>query len=568
MAADLIITGARVLTMDPQRPRADAVAVAGGRILAVGGREVALLAGPGTRVIAAGGRTLLPGFVESHLHLVLGGAELSQLQIGGVQGLAALKAAFQGYALRHPDAALLMAQGAGYDILGEPVTRGDLDGVIADRPIAMMAPDHHTVWANTAALRAAGLLHGAAMPHGHEVVMGPDGTATGELREFEAFGPVLALGGEAHLQLGIATGAEPDPWPDAAQRGHDKDRIAAGLAHCAAHGITSMVNMDGNRYTCVLLRELFEEGRLTARVKVPFHFKPQMEMAALDRASAMAAEFAGEWVSSGFVKMFMDGVMDSRTAYMLNDYPGVPGHRSAPLFDPARFKEICVEIDRRGLQIAVHAIGDGAVRATIDGYEAARMANGARDTRHRIEHIELIDRRDVPRLGALGITASLQPPHAPGAMDFSLAGMEAVIPRARWQDAYLWKTLADHGAPLAFASDWPVTDVSVLRGIQAALTREPFAGTGDERPALAAVLRAYTAGGAWAAHQEGLTGMLRVEMAADLVLIDGDIEALPATEIGATGIALTVCGGRISYAIPEFAPPGLPPGTHGKAAIS
>ena len=122
---------------------------------------------------------------------------------------------------------------------------------------------------------------------------------------------------------------------------------------------------------------------------------------------------------------------------------------------------ICTEIDRRGLQIAVHSIGDGAVRTTIDGYEAAGQANGFRDMRHRVEHIELIDKADIPRLGALGIVASIQPPHPPGAMDFPLSTMETVIGRDRWEDAYLWKTLADRGAKIAYASDWPVTDVSV-----------------------------------------------------------------------------------------------------------
>ena len=384
MTVEMILTNARVLTMDAARPRAEAVALAGGKIVAVGGAaDVAALAGPDTRVIDAGGRTLLPGFVESHLHLVLGGNELTQLQIGGLHGMDGLKAAFAGYAAANPDKALLMAQGASYEILDHPVTRADLDRVLADRPIAMMSPDHHTVWANTAALAAAGLLHGAAMPHGHEVVMAEDGTATGELREFEAFGPVLALGGEAHLQLGIATGGEPDPWPDAATRARDKMKVAAGLAHCAAQGITSMVNMDGNRYTLHLLQEMQDEGRLTARVKVPFHFKPHMELAELDRASAMTAEYDNDWLSCGFVKMFMDGVVDSRTAFMIHPYPGTD-ITGEPLFDPERFKVVCTEIDRRGLQIAVHAIGDGAVRTTIDGYEAAGQANGFRDLRHRI----------------------------------------------------------------------------------------------------------------------------------------------------------------------------------------
>jgi len=550
--AEMIVTNASVLTMDPDWPRAGAVALAGGRVLAVGApAEVGRLAGPGCRVIDAGGRTVLPGFFESHLHLVLGGAELAQLQLGGVEGFDALKAAFLQYAAANPDRTLLMAQGAAYEVLDHPVTRQDLDAIIADRPVAMMAPDHHTVWANTAALKAAGLLHGAPMPHGHVVVMAADGTATGELREFEAFGPVLALGGEAHLQLGIATGGEPEPWPDAATIAADMDKAAAGLAHCAAHGITAMVNMDGNRYTCFLLQKLHEAGRLTARVKVPFHMKPHMDLAELDRASAMAAEFRSDWVMSGFVKMFMDGVVDSRTAYMLQDYPGTTA-RGEPLFEAERFNDICAEIDRRGLQIAVHAIGDGAVRQTIDGYEAAAARNGVRDSRHRIEHIELIARADVPRLGALGITASVQPPHPPGAMDFPMSTMEHVFHRDRWRDAYLWRTLADHGAPLAFASDWPVTDVSVMRGIQAALTRVPYDGCQDERVGLMAVLHAYTAGGARAAHMEGLTGMLRPGLAGDLVVIDGDIETIPAGRIGATGIALTVAGGRITHAMPGF----------------
>lgn len=552
MTPDLILTDARILTMDDHNPRAEAIAFGNGRVVAVGTRrDIEAMAGAGTRVIGCSGRSVLPGFVESHLHLVLGGAELTHLQLGGVKGAADLAGAFRAFALLHPHAPLLMAQAADYAILGRPVTRHDLDAVIADRPIAMSAADHHTVWANTAALRAAGILHGATMPHGHEVVMGPDGTATGELREFEAFAPVIALGGEARLHLGIATGGEPVPWPDDAACAIDRAKVLAGLRHCAAQGITSMVNMDGNLYTLELLRELQTAGDLLARVKVPFHFKPHMGLSELDRAEAMTRGFADEWLTSGFVKMFMDGVADSRTACMLRDYPGHPGHRGEPLFPQARFNEICAEIDRRGLQIAVHAIGDGAVRQTLDGYAAARAANGPRDSRHRIEHIELIDPADVPRLAALGVTASLQPAHAPGAMDFPLQPTLDVIGRDRWADAYLSASLARAGAHVAFASDWPVADVSVMRGMQAALTRSPYDGGCDERMERMAALRAYTAGGAWAAHAEGVTGRLVPGLAADAVVIDGDIEAIPAGDLGAAGIAMTIAGGRITHAAPE-----------------
>jgi predicted amidohydrolase YtcJ len=545
--AEMIVTNARVLTMDEARPRAEAVALAGGRILAVGARaEVEALAGQGCKVVDAGGRTLLPGFVESHMHL-FGGVELQNLQLTGVTGIEALTEAFARFAAANPDAPVLMAEGADYGLIGHPMTRGDLDRVLADRPIAIRAMDHHTVWANTLCLDRAGLLHGAAMPAGHEVVMGPDGLATGELLEFEAFDPVLALAGVARMYLGIATGAEPGGPVSAADREIDKAHIERGMRHCAALGLTTLISMDGNRYTLELLAEMEAEGRLLQRVKVPFHFKPEMDLAELDRASEMAAAFTGAWVRSGTVKMFMDGVMDSRTAYLTEDYPGVPGHRAMPLFEPERFKAICTEIDRRGLQIAVHCVGDGAVRVTIDGCEEARAANGTRDSRHRVEHIELITPQDVPRLAALGITASLQPSHAPGAMDFPQEAMEEGIARHRFADAFLWKTLADHGANLAFASDWPVADVNPMRSIQAALTRVPYDGAGDERIGLMATLQAYTAGGAWAAHLEGLTGSLRTGLAADLVLIDGDIEAIPPEMLGRTGIALTISGGRVAH---------------------
>lgn len=548
MTADLIIMNARVLTMDPDHPRATAVAVGAARILAVGtDSQVMAHAGQWTRMVDAGGATLLPGFVESHAHLLIGASELDKLHLGSVQGAEALSRAFRVYADTNPDAPLLIAHGAGYDILPDPLTRQDLDAVSPDRPIAIMAADHHTVWANTLALDKAGLLYGADMPHGHEVVLAPDGTATGELREFEAFAAILALGGQAHLQLGIATGEEPDPSPDDAQRAADMDLIRAGLAHAARHGITSIVNMDGNRYTLDLLHEIERDGSLTARVKVPFHFKPHMDLTALDRATSMTQDFASDWLGSGFVKMFMDGVVDSRTAYMLQDYPGQPGHRAEPLFDPARFNAICIEADRRGLQIAVHAIGDAAVRQTADGYQAAAQTNGPRDSRHRIEHIELIDRADVPRLATLGITASIQPSHVPGAMDFPTSTMSQVFHRDRWQDAYLCASLVQTGARVAFASDWPVADISVLRGIQAAVTRQPFDGAQDQRLPLLDVLAAFTSGGAWAAHLDHLTGKITPGLAADLVLLGADIEAVPADRIGQIPVVMTIAGGRIVH---------------------
>ncbi len=546
--ATLVVHNARVLTMDPNLPRVEAVALAEGRVLAVGDtRAMVALAGPQARSIDAGGATVLPGFIESHLHLFMGGSELAHLQLLGVHGQEALAAALTQFAEAHPDRPVIVGQGCDYAILGRSLTRHDLDAILPDRPVCLLAADHHTAWANTAALKAAGILEGRELNTGNEIVMGEDGLATGELREFEAKAPVLALAGEARIMAGIATGREPDPAPTDEDLRADMTPMARGLAHCARHGFTSLVNMDGNTYTLRVLDALRQEGKLTARVRVPFHYRPDRDPADLAEASAMAEAWDDDWLRSGFVKLFMDGVIDSTTAAMLNDYPGHPGVKGDPLHSAERFAEIATEADRRGLQIAVHAIGDAAVRRVLDGYEAARQANGPRDSRHRIEHIELIDRADVPRLAGLGVTASIQPVHAPGAMDFPLEPTMDVIGKDRWNDAYLCADLVKAGAHVCFASDWPVADINPLKGIQAALTRPTYEGGTDQRLTLMETLAAYTIGGAYAEHTEDRKGMLKAGYLADLVILSGDIEATPVDQIGAMHVAMTICGGTIVW---------------------
>ncbi len=544
-----VIFNASVLTMDPDQPHASAVAIADGRIVAVGATDkIAALAGSATLSIDAKGATLLPGFVESHCHVFMGGAELGHLQLGGLEGFDAVQQAVRAFAAAHPDRGILMAQGANYELFGHPTTRHDLDRLLPDRPFAMTATDHHTIWANTAALQAADLLDGHHTPPGSEVVMGKDGKATGELREPPAYEPVAALTGEGRATLGLRTGGEPETEPSDAERAADRAMITRALDHLARHGVTTAVNMDGNLYTLQLLRELQDDGALSARVKVAFHFKPSMDLDALDKAAAMARDWQGDWLTSGFVKMFMDGVIDSGTAVMLHDYPDQPDWRGDPLFAPGRFAAIATEADRRGLQIAVHAIGDGAVQSVIDGYAAAQKANGVRDSRHRIEHIELIDPADVPRLGALGIVASVQPPHPPGAMDFPLEPTIHKIGRNRWPDAYRWRTLVEEGAAIAFGSDWPVADISPLRGIKAALTRKRWDDTlQDERLDLADTLAAYTRGGAYAAHVDTDRGMLKAGFLADLVLLSGDVEKVAPDAVDTLDVAMTICGGKVVY---------------------
>lgn len=548
--ADLIVVNGRILTMDDDLPAAEAVAVKDGAILAIGGRAaIEALKGPATKVIDARGGSVIPGFIEAHMHLFSGAAELAHLQLGGVHGFDALRDAVRAYAAKHPDAPMLVAQSADYTILGdERVTRHHLDAILPDRPFCMAAPDHHTMWANTKALEAAGVLHGRTLGPGNEIVMGEDGLAEGELREGEAFGPVLALADEERVRLGLSTGGEPDPAPTPAQRAADRDIMRRGLAWCAEHGITSIQNMDGNFYQLELLSEIEAEEGLSCRVKMPFHFKNFMKVEMLEKASTMAERYDSEWLSSRAVKVFYDGVLDSWTAVMIEPYADRPDWVGEPLFTPAEFRELAVAIDARGLQIAVHAIGDGAVNAVLDGYEAAAKANGKRDSRHRIEHIEVVAPGDVARFAELGVICSMQPPHPPGAMDFPLEPTVSRIGKARWPLSYAWRTLKDAGAHVVFASDWPVASIDPIRGMQAAMLRKPWAeGDPDQSFSLMESLAAYTVEGAHAEFMEHRKGRLKQGFMADLVVLSHDIEVVEPSQLHAVRPAVTICGGKVTY---------------------
>ncbi|MGN6304065.1 MAG: amidohydrolase [Mesorhizobium sp.] len=547
---DLIVTNGRVLTMDEDHPAAEAVAVRDGRIVAVGdGKAIVALKGPATRVIDAQGGSVVPGFIEAHMHLFSGAAELAHLQLAGLHGFDALRDAIRAYAADQPDAPMLVGQGVDYSVLGdERVTRHHLDAILPNRPFCMAAPDHHTVWANTKALEAAGILRGRTLGPGNEIVIGDDGLANGELREGEAFGPVLALAGEERVRLGLSTGGEPDPAPSAAERAADRDIMRLGLAWCARHGITSIQNMDGNLYQLELLAEIEAEEGLPCRVRIPFHLKNFMDLSMLEKASTMAERYRSEWLASGMVKVFFDGVLDSWTAVMLEPYADRPDWVGEPLFTPERFKELAVAIDRRGLQIAVHSIGDGAVRAVLDGYEAARQANGARDSRHRVEHIEVISAADVPRFKALGAIASMQPPHPPGAMGFPLEPTVSRIGRTRWPLSYAWRTLKDAGAHVVFASDWPVSPIDPIRGMQAAILRKRWAESDpDQSFSLMESLAAYTVEGAYAEFAETAKGRLKPGFMADLVVLSADIEAMAPEALHDVRPLVTICGGKVTY---------------------
>ena len=544
MPADLIIVNART------RPifapvGTSAVAVAEGRILTLGSdAAIRAHAGPGTRVIDAGGRELMPGFIESHLHLFMGGATLAMLNLGPTFGFEAARAALRDFAAANPGDEILFGYAVNYVIFGEDrrPDRHLLDAIIADRPVCLLSTDLHCAWANTRALEMAGILHGADVGPGAEVVMGEDGQATGELREFAAMNRVKMLS-----RLKGRDGLDYEGGPVSGDdRAHDAALIRKAGDYCARHGITTAVNMDGNAYQAGLMRDLALAGRMPVRVSLPLRLEERHGAEGVARIEDFGPDVPG-WLRFGRIKLFMDGVYDTWTALTVTDYPDRPGFRSEPLIAPEVFNAICVEADRRGLQVATHAVGDGAVRATIDGYEAAHRANGPRDSRHRIEHIDTITPEDLARLAPLGIVASMQPVHPPGSAGLPLEPTTTIMGRARWGTAFPWRMIRDRGVPLAFGTDWPVSPISPLHAIHCALTRKPWADDmPDQRLSLDECLLAYMSGGAHADFSEHRSGRLEPGFDADLVLIEGALDGLAETENAAT-VALTVCGGTITY---------------------
>lgn len=550
-SADILITNARILTMDKARPRAGSLAITGNHIIALGGKgDLTALKAKHTRVIDAGGHTVMPGIIEGHVHLFGGAVELESLMLNGIKGFQAISDSISQYRKHNPGLAVITATGVAHESFGAdtPITRQLLDRIVPDVPFIVVCFDHHTVWANTKAIEAAGILRGRELPTGNEIVLDAGGLATGELREAAAYMSALALlptGGREWL--GMTTGENPVPPATPAQRAIDEDFFRKGIAHATALGITSMHNMDGNWYQLERLQALLDRGELKARVEIPFHQKNYFELSRVDEAVEMRAKYQGDMLHCDRVKIFIDGVLETLTALMLDDYPGHPGNRGAPLFTAEEFNALAARIDAHKLQISVHAIGDGGVRRTLDGYEHARSINGPRDSRHRIEHIELIDPADIPRLRELGVVASLQPiagvgvpgnPHEP-----ILTRVGRKLPYA-----YAWQMLRDAGAEIAFSSDWPVAPLNPFQGIEAAMTAVPLKpGCQPQAQGLMDALDAFTRAGAYMEHREDRKGMLKEGYLADVIVLDSDIEQTPAGRVGAIKPVTTICDGRITF---------------------
>jgi len=376
--------------------------------------------------------------------------------------------------------------------------------------------------------------------------MGEDGLASGELREPGAYGEVLGLTGVWGRAASGLIG-QPTTAGGLDNLAEERRLLQQGLALAGRNGITSVHNMDGNSRLLALYAAMEDLGELTARVYVPLSVTPETPLSGLREAVEMRREANTDMLHAGLVKFFMDGVIESWTAFLLDGYADRRGERGSALYSLEHFTGMAAESDRLGLQITVHAIGDAAVRRTLDGFEAVQRINGKRDSRHRIEHIEIIHAEDAPRFAQLGVIASMQPLHLPGALgeDQVWLGHSG---EERWERSFAWQTLRQAGARLVFGSDWPVVPPNPLQALHVALNRKPWLpGLPEQRQTLEQAIASFTRQAAYAEFQDDCKGQLRAGMLADLVMLSEDVEAVPVEEISRIYPIMTVCDGRVVF---------------------
>ncbi|MFG3223791.1 amidohydrolase [Kitasatospora sp. NPDC048194] len=539
--ADLVFTHGPVHTGDAARTRASSLAVTGERITAVGHDEVRELIGPRTEVVDLSGKLLLPGFQDAHIHAVFGGTESAACDLTGTVSAAECLERIRAYAEANPGQAWITGSGWSLEAFdGGLPTRHLLDSAVADRPVYLTNRDHHGAWANTRALELAGLTRHTPDPADGRIEREADGTPTGMLQE----------GATALVARLVPAGTAADRL--------DGLLRAQRLLHSL--GITGwqdalLGEFNGQPDPTDAYLAAARSGALTARVTGALWWDRDRGAEQIPELVARRAESSHGRFRAGSVKIMQDGIAENFTAAMTSPYLDGCGCATAnsglSFVDPVELRGYVTQLDALGFQVHFHALGDRAVREALDAVEAARAANGRRDTRHHLAHLQVVHPDDIRRFAEVGAIANIQPlwaAHEPQ-MD------ELTIPflgpeRAAWQ--YPFGALHRAGATLAAGSDWPVSSPDPLAGLHVAVNRmEPGTVDGrvflpEQRLDLATAVAAYTAG---SAHVNGHddAGTLTVGRLADLVVLDRDILTGPAEEIAAARVLRTYVGGQLVH---------------------
>jgi predicted amidohydrolase YtcJ len=478
-----------------------------------------------------------PGFNDAHLHFGAGGLSLLTVQLGGTTSLAQIEERVRAAAAaarpgewitgRGWDQTRLPASELGPD--GWP-TKTVLDRAAPDNPVVLRRVDGHTDWVNSEALRLAGIDHTTPSPAGGEIVKNPEsGAPTGILKENAADAMDAKI-----------------PAPDAARL---RRGIDAALDLAARVGVTS-VQTEVDASELRVYRALRDSGKLSVRVYGWMPLEQRTIRGFQDLG--ITAGYGDDWLRVGMVKGYVDGTLGSRTAYMLEPFTDDPSTRGIARYTQARLDSLVAAADAAGLQVILHAIGDGANRMALDAIERAEKANGTRGRRHRIEHAQVLDHADIPRFRQLGVLASMQPTHATSDMRW----VETRIGHARAvEGAYAWRTLLNAGATLVFGTDFAVEPMNPMEGFYSAVTRqsreEPGTPAGgwlpEQKLTRAEALRLYMAGSAYGEFQEERKGTLRPGMLADLVIWNDDLLTIPEAQILKAEPYITIVNGQRVY---------------------
>jgi predicted amidohydrolase YtcJ len=533
--ADTIITNAKVYTVDARQPWAEAVAIRRERILAVGpAKDVLRHRASGTKVIDAGGRLLLPGIEDSHVHFVSGSLNLAKVDLAGTKTVEEVLERIRRFAQEHPQAAWIQGRGWMYAAFpGNMPHKKFLDEVVPDRPAIMTCADGHTSWVNSKALALAGIDRRTPNPENGTIVREPNGEPTGALLE---------------TADSLVEKVLPKPTPE--------EILAAlreGLREAARFGVVRVHGLGGEFEALDLLDRIRREGNLTVRFSVAMWVdSPGLSDKVWKAYEDARLKYNDEWISLGGIKLMLDGVIDSQTGAMLDPYEGQRENKGKLFWEPEAYKKAVIEINAKGIQASTHSIGDAAIRLTLDAYEEGARVSGNPDLRNKIEHAEDIAASDIPRFGRLGIIGSFQPLHANPDPSWVGAWIKNVGPE-REQRAWAWKSVLDGGGRLAFGSDWPVVTINPWRGMQVAVTRQDFEGRPvggwlpEQRLGLADAVYAYTMGGAFAMRREKDEGSIEAGRLADLILVSQNIFEVEPSKIAETKAVLTMVGGRIVF---------------------
>jgi predicted amidohydrolase YtcJ len=532
-SATLVIRHARVYTVDSTQPWAQAVAVQGERIVYVGPDSgIERWIGDNTRVIDGKGGMLLPGFIDAHVH-PYSGIDLAECEVSADTSQAQLLEHIRACAVEKPAAAWI--RGAGWQLPLFPKanpTAAFFDRAIADRPAFLWAADGHSGWANSRALRLAGITRATKDPPNGRIERDALGNPTGTLRESAA---------------DLVSDLLP-PYT----RADYVDGFRRTFQMANEFGITAMIDADADSMMLDAYQAMLQDSALTVRITAAQETDGDAGPAQVARLERLRNQFTGPMLDLHSAKIFEDGVIESGTAALLLPYLNRRGNAGAPNLEAGPLDSLVAALDKAGFQVHVHAIGDRAIRLTLDAFEQARRVNGLRDSRHIIAHLELIDPQDIPRFKALGVIADFQPLWA--YQDSYIRDLtEPVLGSARSRWLYPIGSVLKTGATVAGGSDWSVSSMNPLEAIQVGVTRrDPKADSGvawipEEVAPLDAMIRAYTINAAHARFADSTTGSITVDKLADLVLLDRDLFAIPSQEIARTKVQATILGGRVVY---------------------